>query len=74
VGTTGLLSRVLDQREETLKFFRRHGLEVGARISVVAIEPAAGTITVARSPSERVALSDAAARAVMIQPLKSRSG
>lgn len=69
-GSTCLLVRAMDQREESLRFLHRHGLEIGARITVEAHEPGAGTITVRTAPGRSVSLSDAAAQRILVQPIR----
>jgi DtxR family Mn-dependent transcriptional regulator len=61
------IARVLDQREETLRFLRRHRLEIGARLAVHAHEPGAGTIVVRVGRGRRVSLSEDAARRILVE-------
>lgn len=73
-GATLTVARVLDQREESLRFLHRHGLGVGATLKIIATEPGAGTIVVANSEGARVALSEQAARQVMVRPGEREGG
>ncbi len=73
-GARFTIARVLDQREESLRFLRRHGLGVGSTLEVVATEPGAGTIVVANSEGANVALSEQAARQVMVRPEAGEDG
>ncbi len=66
-GAMGRLARVLDQREESLRFLRRHGLEVASRIAVESVEPGAGIIVVRAEDGRSVALSEVAASRVLVQ-------
>ena len=66
-GARGRLARVLDQREESLRFLRRHGLEVASRIAVESLEPGAGIIVVRAEDGRSVALSEVAARGVLVE-------
>jgi DtxR family Mn-dependent transcriptional regulator len=70
VGVRGKVSRALDQRAETLRFLQRHGLGVGRRVSVVEVEPSAGTVTVGVGgvgPRGRVTLSESVARRLLVE-------
>jgi DtxR family transcriptional regulator, Mn-dependent transcriptional regulator len=69
-GASVILAQALDQREAALTFLRRHGLEVGAKLRVTSVEPGAGTLTVVNDAGEVVALSDLAARRVLVQVKK----
>lgn len=66
-GQGGRLARVLDQRGESLRFLRRHGLTVTSKITVAAKEPGAGIIVVRTADGAEVPLSEVAAKAVLIQ-------
>ncbi|MFM9958082.1 MAG: metal-dependent transcriptional regulator [Phycisphaerales bacterium] len=72
-SASGVIARVLDQREASLRFLRTHGLEVGSKVAVKAVEPGAGTITIANSRGAAVHLSDSAARRVLVHVTKRRS-
>jgi len=66
-GDRGTVARVLDQREPTLRFLRRHGLDIGTALRVHAVEPGAGTIVVKASRGATVPLSEVAAASVLLQ-------
>lgn len=72
-GDRGRLARALDQREEALRFLRRHRLEIGAALLVEAVEPGAGTMVV-RVAGRRVPLSDSAARRLLVELPPGRAG
>lgn len=65
-GSVGRLARVLDQRKEPLTFLRKHALELGSTISVISLEPGAGTIHVRAAGAKPVALSLLTARSLLI--------
>lgn len=65
------LARVLDQRAEFLRFLDRSGLRIDAVLTVESAEPGAGTICVRVGRGPIVALSDAAAASLLVEP---RSG
>lgn len=67
-GSRIRLARALDQREESLRFLHRHGLEIGARITVEAVEPGAGTIVVHVERGQTISLSDTAASRMLVEP------
>jgi DtxR family Mn-dependent transcriptional regulator len=66
-GDRGTVARVLDQREPTLRFLRRHGLDIGTSLRVHAVEPGAGTIVVRASRGVTVPLSETAAASVLMR-------
>lgn len=72
-GQSLMLAQVLDQREETLRYLDRHGLGVGTNLAVISVEPGAGVITVRNQRRESVALSEAAALRILVQPVERQS-
>lgn len=73
-GVSVRLGRVLDQREEVLRFLHRHGLEIGARLTVAAVELGAGTMLVRAERGEAVPLSLAAAGRLLVEADTRRRG
>jgi DtxR family Mn-dependent transcriptional regulator len=73
-GTSARLARVLDQRAEFLHFLDRHGLRIDATIELESIEPGAGTITVRVERGPAIALSEAAAANLLVEPLARHRG
>jgi DtxR family Mn-dependent transcriptional regulator len=67
-GTRVRVAQVLDQRGETLRFLERTGLTIGVEILVEAREPGAGTISLRTPAGDLVAMSEHAARSVLVQP------
>lgn len=68
-GTKVRLARVLDQRAEFLQFLDRSDLRLDAIFLVQKAEPGAGTITVQIEKGQSVALSEAAAGNLLVEPV-----
>lgn len=67
-GRVGTLARIADQDPAFLAFAGEHGLKPGARVRVVAVTPAAGTLSVRVGRRAAVSLSVTAAAKVLVDP------
>lgn len=66
-GVRVRLARVLDQRAEFLQFLDRNGLRIGSMLTIDAVEPGAGIVSVRLGKGPAVAISDLAAASLMVE-------
>ncbi|MCE9618564.1 MAG: metal-dependent transcriptional regulator [Planctomycetes bacterium] len=68
-GARVAIVRIADQNRAFLKFVATSGLKPGARLSVKAVQPQAGSITVRVAGAKPLALSQAAAAKILARPV-----